>query len=95
MIYFDFFKCSAVIKLKRKRQNHIWKPPIIEAGIYLWVAGRRGPIPDQLGTRALRAVPLRHVGLAFVPGMALWANFRAVLACEARKSCVPCQPIGP
>ena len=33
--------------------------------------------------RALRAVPNRHAGLAFGPGMALWAFFRAVPARQA------------
>jgi len=35
--------------------------------------------------RALRAVPHRPTGLAFGPGMGLWAIFRAVLAREARQ----------
>jgi len=37
--------------------------------------------------RALQAMPLRHVGLAFGPGTTLWAIFRVGLA---RGPCRPC-----
>ena len=37
-----------------------------------------------MARHASRAVPLRATGLAFGPGMALWAVFHAVLVREAR-----------
>jgi hypothetical protein len=47
-----------------------------------WATGRHS-LMDTGPTR--HAVPCGHAGLAFGPSTALWADFRAVLACKARR----------
>jgi len=51
--------------------------------------GNRPARPDggraDKARRALRALPLRHVGLTIGPGTALWADFRVMPARQARQ----------